>query len=217
MPAAGCVSSFPPCWYDTLEELDLTDVDDLPRLFVETANIAWPSLKKMSLQGGVDAKIKTVDESRADAKQSCTTLVQGLITMLPNTPRIKTILIEMRNLSWSEHSTPFRFKMCLGNPAYGLEAGCKSHSYRFVPNCDNGVAVAVGTRFSGHVATELQHTVRYHQLKDLGVFCHDLELSTWSTGWQWDSIGGCWVKTFKQEADEFIHQMGQYFDSTLSV
>ena len=217
MPAAGCIASFPPCWYNGLEQLDLKNVSDLPRLFAEAGNIAWPNLKKMHLQGGVDNQVKNEDEMRSSAKQSCTNLVQGLITMLPSTPNITTILIEMRCISWSEHTSPFQLRMCLGNPAQCAEAGCESRSYRFVPNYDNGVAVAVGTDFSGHVATELQHTVRRHQLRDLGVFYHYDKSSTWSTGWQWDLKEGCWDATFKQEADEFMDQMGRYIDWTQSM
>lgn len=144
--------------------------------------MTWPNLKKMSLRGEVDDQVKAEDEIPAAAKQTCTALVQGLITMLPSTPAITTIQIDMREVLWSRYSVPFQLKMCLGNPAHGVEAGCESCSYQFVPNCNNGVAVAAGTDFSSHLATELQHTVRRHQLKDLGVFFHYNEKTTWGNG-----------------------------------
>lgn len=182
MPGKDCIIAFPPCWHNSLVQLDLKNVDDIPGLLAGASRMTWPNLKKMSLRGEVDDQVKAEDEIPAAAKQTCTALVQGLITMLPSTPAITTIQIDMREVLWSRYSVPFQLKMCLGNPAHGVEAGCESCSYQFVPNCNNGVAVAAGTDFSSHLATELQHTVRRHQLKDLGVFFHYNEKTTWGNG-----------------------------------
>lgn len=120
----------------------------------------------------------------------------------------------------------FELGMKLGNPVpehhYCPEdAYCvRSCSYHFVPSYDNGVVLAAGTDFPGHLATELQHSVRRHQLKDLGVFFDNEETSTWGIQclfWKWNTEGQCWDAAFKEEEDEFMYQMGHYFDSPESV
>ena len=76
--------------------------------------------------------------------------------------------------------------------------------------------VVAGTDFSGYVATELQHTVRKLQGKDLGVFFHHNKPSTWGRGrcWQWDPLKSSWDGVFEDEGDELIYQMGQYLGLT---
>lgn len=71
-----------------------------------------------------------------------------------------------------------------------------------------------GTGFSGDVATELQHTARHYQRKDLGVFFHYNEFPTSGRDqcWQWNPEMNSWDAVFEDEADEFVYQMGQYFD-----
>lgn len=71
-----------------------------------------------------------------------------------------------------------------------------------------------GTRVSGEVATELQRSVQIHQRKDLAVFYHYFNQSTWGRGrcQQWNTEKSSWDDVFENEADEIIYQMGQYLD-----
>lgn len=219
MPGKDLIATFPPCWHNGLVELSLEQVGNLPRLLAEASNVAWPNLKKLSLSGELNDQVKTEDEIRAAANQTCTDLVQGLVLMLPGLPAITTVRFDMKVTEWAMYSVPFQLKMCLGNPDRGVEAGCQPLSYRFVPNHDNGVVLASGTDFSGHLASELQRSVRYNQVKDLGVFFHNNERTKWGNGrvcGQWDPETGRWEATFTEEADELIYQMGQYLQWTQS-
>lgn len=220
MPGKELIAAFPPCWHDGLVELSLGQVGNLPGLLTEASNVAWPNLKKLSLSGELDDQVKTEDEIRAAAKQTCTDLAQGLVSMLPGMPAITTGWFDMRVAEYAMYSVPFQLQMCLGNPDRGVEASCEPLSYRFVPNHNNGVAAASGTDFSSDLAPELQRTVRYHQFKDLGVLFHNNESTTWGDGrvcGQWDPETGRWEATFTEEADEFIYPMGQYLDWTRAM
>lgn len=180
----------------------------------------------MTLLGVLDNENKGEDEIKDTTRETCTALVQGLITMLPTMPKITTVTIKMsRTVGY--YGSIISLGMGLGNPVrigyhhwFQFEHRAQSYSYRFVPSHDNGIVLASGINFPGHLATKLQHTVRRYQLKDLGVFFQNTELSTWGGGrfrWQWNSEGQCWDAAFEEEADEFIYQMGRYFDSTESV
>lgn len=226
MPAADCVAALSPSWTNNLVLLDVGQVDHLPSFLLEAGRSAWPNLKVMRLLGVVDTQNKSEDEIKATARGTCTALVRGLITMLRSMPNITTVIIRMPSSVNSLGS--IRLGMRLGNLArigdrYGAEDDhywVKSCSYRFVPSYDNGVVLAAGTDFPGHLATELQHTVRRYQLKDLGVFFDSEESSTWGREhfrWQWNAEEQCWDLAFKEEADEFTYQMGRYFDSTQSM
>lgn len=222
MPAADCLAAFPPSWTNNLVQLDLKHMIDLPRFLLEAGRSTWPNLKVMHLLGVLDNQNKSSkEEIEATGRETCTALVQGLISMLPSMPKITTVTIKMRGtVGWWG---AIQLGMKLGNPVrehhYWPEGDgwVHSYSYRFVPNYDNGVVLAVGANFPGHLATELQHTVRRHQLKDLGVFFDKEKLRKRCPCWQWNSEEQSWDAVFKEEEDEFIYQMGQYFASTESV
>lgn len=140
IPARDCIAAFPRDWHNTLVRLDLRGVNDLPLFLVEVGKIAWPNLKTLASLGTVESRDKTDVELEAMKKQTCTALVRGLITMLPNTPNITTILIEMVDFSWNVHKGSYRFQLRLGNPvhdvqvSYGPPCSFKSCSYQFVPS-----------------------------------------------------------------------------------
>lgn len=216
MPAPDCVAAFSPSWINNLQQLELQNVDDIPRFLTQAGQLAWPNLKVLSLRGVVDTQNKVEVEIKVISRETCTALVQGLIAMLPSMPHITTVLIGMQN-TMGRSETIIRLGMSLGSPCKLQEDfWVESCSYRFVRNTDNGVVLAIGTNFPGQLATELQHTVRRHQLKDLGVFFHYkyYGLRTWGNRfcWQWDPDSGSWDAAFEDEEDEFIYQMGQYLD-----
>lgn len=219
MPAPDCVAAFPPSWVNNLQQLALRNVDDIPRFLTKAGQIAWPSLKVLSLHGVVDTQNKAEDEIKAASRKTCTDLIQGLIVMLPSMPHITTVSISMH--STVNYFGTIRLGMSLGTPFKNAgDYWIKSCSYRFVRSPDNGVVLAVGTSFPGHLATELQHTVRRQQLKDLGVFYCDDERTTRENGrscWQWNPHWGSWDTAFEKEADELIYQMGQYLDAEYPV
>lgn len=120
--------------------LDLKRVTNLPLFLVEAGKIAWPNLKTLVLLGGVDSSDKSDEEVQAMNKHTCTALARGLITMLPNTPNITTVLIEMVDFSWNYLTGSYRFQLLLGNPVQDVQASSgppcsfKSCSYEFVPS-----------------------------------------------------------------------------------
>ncbi|KAK7697474.1 hypothetical protein SLS64_013486 [Diaporthe eres] len=174
----------------------------------------------------VDNENKSKEETEDIAHETSAALVQGLTTMLPGMPKLTTVSIELNSTVLNPRLF-IRLGMRLGNPVHvdkhdwpQFYSWIQSCSYRFVPSHDSGVVLAIGTDFPGHLATELQHTVRRHQLKDLGVFFGNDELSPWGNHlifWQWNSEEQCWDAVFEEEEDEFIYQMGEYFDSTKSM
>lgn len=88
MPAADCVAAFPPSWTNNLVQLDLKHMDDLPGFLLEAGRSTWPNLKVMHLLGVLDDRNKnSKEEIESTARETCTALVQGLISMLPSMPK----------------------------------------------------------------------------------------------------------------------------------
>lgn len=140
MPATDCIAAFPRSWYNSLVRLHLKRVTNLPLFLVEAGKIAWPNLKTLVLLGQVDSRGKSDDEIEAMNQQTCTALVRGLITMLPNTPNITTVLIEIVDVAWNWYEGSYRLRFSLGNPDHDVQASfgppCsfRSCSYQFVPS-----------------------------------------------------------------------------------
>jgi hypothetical protein len=139
-PAVHCLTAFPRSWSNSLVRLDLKRVNGLPRFLSEAGKVAWPNLKTLVLLGEVNSKDKSDTELQAMNQKTCTALARGLSTMLPKTPNISTILIEMHDFSWNFDTGSFRFQFCLGDPVHGAKASygppCSfaSCSYKFVPS-----------------------------------------------------------------------------------
>lgn len=157
------------------------------------------------------------EDGKAVAGETGSSVIEALITVLPNMPKVTKIQIE---LLFNSYYLPeaFEAKIHLGNIARREEAGNLPHcGGNFVPNSNNGVAQVGGISLPGELAARLQDAVRCHRRQELEV-CACTE--DWHYYWRkphhpctmWNRRTESWDPVFKNDLDVFIYEMGQYWE-----
>lgn len=139
------LAAFPSSWNNSLVRLDLKQVRDLPEFLTEAGRVAWPSLTTLVLVGEVEINNNMSDQQLCAMNEDiCTALVRALTTLLPRTPMLTTVLIEMEGCVRMQDFGSFQIQMCLGKIAQDVRA-IFGPPCSFVPCCYKFVPTPVRT------------------------------------------------------------------------
>lgn len=227
-----CLTPLVSRWSETLVSLTLVCSIDMPYFLLVGSNATWPNIKELNLSGPLEYFADDAGRTKADKDNACSDLFEGLIASLQSMPKIETIRIVLQPL-WPNYTSGFSLSIDLGTRVspkedFGLPqwpSGALPNAGAITPCADSflpiptsGIAQAVGIELPGHLVTELQDAVWLHRRLDLEVFCcHDaswifVDQNTCCT--RWNRRTCTWDKAFNNNMDEFIFEMGLYFNGT---